>query len=157
MKKDRFLASLVITSCLFSVSLFAQPAYSAYTLDQESEIALWSDYIKDYANDAFGYVSRANIHYAAGEYANAIIDYDAALNIDKNNTDAYVKRANAKYQLNKLEEALNDYVAALEINPSLPEARFNVGRILYDAQDYNRAVEQMRVAVQLVQDVPVYY
>ncbi len=158
MKKDRFLAALVMTSCLFSVSLFASPqACAAYTLDQQAEITLWTDYIKDYANDAFGYISRANIHMEAREFANAIADYDAALKIDQYNTDAYVKRANAKYQLNQPEAALKDYAVALEINPALPEARFNVGRIFYNAQNYPKAVEQMRAAVKLAQDIPVYH
>lgn len=146
MKKDKFLAALLMTSCLFSVSM-AAPALAQYTLDQEAEITLWTDYIRDYANDAFGYVSRANIHMDAREFKNAIADYDAALKLDQYNTEAYLKRGTAKYQLEDLDGALKDFAVALEINPSLYEARFNVGRIYYRTQNYNKAVENMRSAI----------
>ena len=157
MKKDKFLAALVMTSCLFSIGAFAPQAMAQYTLDQEAEITLWTDYIRDYANDAFGYVSRANIHLDAREYAKAIADYDAALKIDQYNTDAYVKRGNAKYQMNNLEGALKDYAVALEINKNIPEARFNVGRVYYRTQDYAKAIQNMRAGIALGNAQPEYY
>ena len=135
----------------------SSPALAAYTMDQEAEISLWTDYIKDYANDAFGYLNRANINYDAGEYAKAVADYDAVLKIDQYNTDAYVKRANAKYVLNDLEGALKDYAIALEINPSLPDARFNIGRIYYRTQDFPKSVENMRAAIKLDSERPEYH
>lgn len=157
MKKDKFLTALLMTSCLLSVSMMAStPAQAAYTMDQEAEISLWTDYIKDYANDAFGYLNRANINYDAGEYTKAVADYDAVLKIDQYNTDAYVKRANAKFILNDLEGALKDYAIALEINPSLPEARFNIGRIFYKTQNFPKAVENMRAAIKLDAEKPEY-
>jgi len=158
MKKDKFLTALLMTSCLLSVSLMSNsPALAAYTTDQEAEISLWTDYIKDYANDAFGYLNRANINYDAGEYAKAVSDYDAVLKIDQYNTDAYVKRANAKYILNDLEGALKDYAIALEINPSLPDARFNIGRIYYRTQNFPKSVENMRAAIKLDSQRPEYH
>ncbi len=158
MKKDKILTALLMTSCLLSVSMMTSaPALAAYTMDQEAEISLWTDYIKDYANDAFGYLNRANINYDAGEYAKAVADYDAVLKIDQYNTDAYVKRANAKYVLNDLEGALKDYAIALEINPSLPEARFNIGRIYYRTQDFPKSVENMRAAIKLDAEKPEYH
>ncbi len=157
MKKDKFLTALLMSSCLFSVSMVATPALAAYTTDQEAEISLWTNYIKDYANDAYGYLNRANINYIAGEYAKAVVDYDAVLKIDQYNTDAYVKRANCKYMLNDLEGALKDYAIALEINQSLPEARFNVGRIFYRSQDFPKAVENMRAAIKLDAEKPEYH
>lgn len=157
MKKDKFLTALLMTSCLLSVSMMtSSPALAAYTMEQEAEISLWTDYIKDYANDAFGYLNRANISYDAGEYAKAVADYDAVLKIDQYNVDAYVKRANAKYVLNDLEGALKDYAIALEINPSLPDARFNIGRIFYRTQDFPKSVENMRAAVKLDAQRPEY-
>ena len=148
MKKDKFLTALLLTSCALSVSMMTlAPTQAAYTMDQEAEISLWTDYIKDSPNDAFGYLNRANINYAAGEYTKAIADYDAVLKIDQYNTDAYVKRANAKYTTNDLEGALKDYAIALEINPSLPEARFNIGRVYYRTQNFPKSVENMRAAI----------
>lgn len=158
MKKDKFLTAMLMTSCLLSVSLMTMaPAQAAYTMDQEAEISLWTDYIKDYGNDAFGYLNRANINYSAGEYAKAIADYDAALKIDQYNTEAYIRRANSKYTTNDLEGALKDYAIALEINPSLPDARFNIGRIYYRSQNYPKAVENMRAAVKLNNQRPEYF
>lgn len=158
MKKDKFLTALLLTSCALSVSMMTlAPAQAAYTMDQEAEISLWTDYIKDSPNDAFGYLNRANINYAAGEYTKAIADYDAVLKIDQYNTDAYVKRANAKYTTNDLEGALKDYAIALEINPSLPEARFNIGRVYYRTQNFPKSVENMRAAIKLDTQRPEYY
>jgi len=157
MKKDKFLAALVMTSCLFSVSAFSPQAMAQYTLDQEAELTLWTDYIRDYANDAFGYVSRADIHLEAREFAKAIADYDAALRVDQYNTDAYVKRGNAKCQMNNLEGALRDYSIALEINPKLQDARFNVGRVYYRIQNYAKAVENMRASVAGGNSAPEFY
>ena len=157
MKKDKFLAALVMTSCLFSLTAMAPQAIAQYSLEQEAEITLWTDYIKDYANDAFGYLNRANIHLDAREYANAIADYDAALKIDQYNTDAYVKRGNAKFQINDMEGALKDYAVALEINQKLPEARFNVGRVFYRTQDFVKAIQNMRAGIELDKTKPEYY
>lgn len=158
MKKDKILTALLMTSCLLSVSMMTSgQTLAAYTMDQEAEISLWTDYIKDYANDAFGYLNRANINYAAGEYAKAVADYDSVLKIDQYNVDAYVKRANSKYTLNDLEGALKDYAIALEINPSLSEARFNIGRIYYRTQDFPKSVENMRAAIKLDNEKPVYH
>lgn len=157
MKKDKFLAALVMTSCLFSLTAMAPQAIAQYSLEQEAEITLWTDYIKDYANDVFGYLNRANIHLDAKEYVNAIADYDAALKIDQYNTDAYVKRGNAKFQMNDMEGALKDYAVALEINPKLPEARFNVGRVFYRTQDFVKAVQNMRAGIELDKTKPEYY
>ena len=158
MKKDKFLAALVMTSCLLSVSMMSSTqAFAQYTLDQEAEITLWTDYIRDYANDAFGYLSRANIHMEAREFASAITDYDAALKLDQYNTDAYLKRGTAKYQLQDIEGAMKDFAVALEINPALYEARFNIGRIYYKNQDYNNAVENMRSAIRFADERSDYH
>lgn len=157
MKKDKFLTAFLMTSCLLSISMMTvAPVQAAYTTDQEAEISLWTDYIRDYANDAFGYLNRANVNYGAGEYAKAIEDYDAVLKIDQYNTDAYVKRANAKFFLDNLEGALKDYAVALEINPSLAEARFNIGRIYYKTQNYSKAIENMNSAIKLNPDNSEY-
>ncbi len=158
MKKDKFLAALLMTSCLLSVSMVSSsPALAQYTLDQEAEITLWTDYIRDYANDAFGYLSRANIHMDAREFNNAIADYDAALKLDQYNTDAYLKRGTAKYQLQDLEGAMKDFAVAIEINPALYEARFNIGRIYYRTQDYTKAVENMRSAIRFADERSDYH
>lgn len=133
------------------------PAQAQYTLDQEAEITLWTDYIRDYANDAFGYLSRANIHMNAREFENAIADYDAALKLDQYNTEAYLKRGTAKYQLQNLEGAMKDFAVALEINPALYEARFNIGRVYYRTQDYNKAVENMRAAIRFADERSDYH
>lgn len=156
MKKDKFLVALLMTSCLFSVSM-ATPALAQYTLDQEAEITLWTDYIRDYANDAFGYLSRANIHMDAREFNNAIADYDAALKLDQYNTEAYLKRGTAKYQLQDFDGAMKDFAVALEINPALYEARFNIGRVYYRAKDYNKAVENMRSAIKFADERSDYH
>lgn len=157
MRRDKFLTALLMTSCVLSVTLAcSNQAYAAYTKEQEAEIALWNDYVKDYANDAFGYVSRANINLAAQEYDKAIADYDTALKIDKYNTDAYVRRGNAKYHLKNYDGAIKDYSVALEINPALADARFNVGRVYYDLQDFPKAIENMNMAVGLNPTNPLY-
>ncbi|MCM1010838.1 MAG: tetratricopeptide repeat protein [Fusobacterium sp.] len=158
MKKDKFLAALLMTSCLLSVSMVSSaPALAQYTLDQEAEITLWTDYIRDYASDAFGYLSRANIHMDAREFKNAIADYDSALKLDQYNTEAYIKRGTAKYQLQDLDGAMKDFAVAVEINPALYEARFNIGRIYYRTQDYNKAVENMRSAIRFADERSDYH
>ena len=158
MKKNKFLATLLMTSCAITITLNSVnlSASAAYSTEQQAEIVLWDNYIKENSQEPFGYISRGNISMSAQEYQNAILDFDKAIALNKYSTDAYIKRADAKFMLNDLNGALKDYAIALEINKSLPDARFNVGRIFYKAQDYNRAIQNMRLGVQLAPENPQY-
>jgi tetratricopeptide (TPR) repeat protein len=62
---------------------------------------------------------------ARGEYREAIIMYNKALEQDPDNDSIYLNRGNARSNLGNFQGALKDYNKALKINPELGVAYFN--------------------------------
>ncbi|MBE9037719.1 tetratricopeptide repeat protein [aff. Roholtiella sp. LEGE 12411] len=66
-----------------------------------------------------------NQYFEKGEYANAITNYNQALQLNNNDGDLYYRRGLAHYQLGDYEAAIADYSQAIQRN-------------LYDAKSYNK-------------------
>lgn len=170
MAGNNFLKNFVIAASMLSLTLI--PAYTqAYgaettpaavqnsymTKEQFTEYNLWTNYINDYPNDAFGYFNRANIQYSAQDYKRAIADYDKAINLDGNNADIFLKRGNCHFVLKENSQALLDYTSAARINPKMGEAYFNIGRVYYEQNDFEKAAAFMRKGVAYTDDRQDYF
>ena len=162
MDKNRFWKGFIVASSMLSLTFipaltpaFAedvvpQPQVTAgsyLTKEQFTEYNLWTNYINDYPNDAFGYINRGNIQYAAKDYKKAIEDYNQALTIDQYSADAYLKRGNGNFILGDKSRALLDYMSAVKIKPDMSEAYFNIGRVYYEQNDLDNALAYMSKGV----------
>ena len=83
----------------------------------------------------------------AGLYAEAIKDYNKALELDKGFERVYVQRAYCKVQLKEYESAISDFKLAIELNPNDPITYLNLGQTYYnlgvkdDTTDFDKAIE----------------
>ena len=82
------------------------------------------------------FLQRGNKHLAVGDFAEAIADFDTALQIDPEHPEAYYYRASAKFELGKSEQgqgkveqakstyrsAIEDYAKVITLNPEHPDA-----------------------------------
>lgn len=170
MDTKKILKGIVITSSMMSLSLLPVivPAYavdnipvkqtnSYMTKEQFTEYNLWTNYINDYPNDAFGYLNRANVQYSAKDYKNAIADYDKAIELDVYNADAYMKRGNCYFILKDNSKAMLDYLSASQVSPKMGEAFFNMGRVYYEQNDLDNAISNMQKGVAYVNNRSDYY
>jgi tetratricopeptide (TPR) repeat protein len=93
--------------------------------------------------------SRGLAYYAKAEYDRAISEFDQAVQLDPNFSDAYGERGNAYYQKNELELATASYDEAIRLNPQDVGAIGNRGQTYYARQDFDRALEDANRALTL--------
>ncbi len=91
-----------------------------------------------------GIEERAEIHYSG-----AIEDYDKALEINPEYTDAYNHRGNAKKEQGNYSGAIEDYDKALEIDPKYVAAYNNRGLAKAEQGNYSGAIEDYDKALEI--------
>jgi tetratricopeptide (TPR) repeat protein len=64
-------------------------------------------------------------------------------------SSAYHNRGTALYATRRFTDALADLLAACDLDPVRPESRNTLGDIYFDQKNYDKAVEQYRVAIKL--------
>ncbi|AVH73870.1 tetratricopeptide repeat protein [Nostoc sp. 'Lobaria pulmonaria (5183) cyanobiont'] len=111
-----------------------QPPIYKYLPKQEilskptNDRVLKSYFQPEYDNEDLNifYVKLGDECFQRGEYTNAIINYNQALQVNQGNVDfLYYKRGLAHYQVGDYEAAIADYSQAIQMN-------------LYDAKSYNK-------------------
>lgn len=87
------------------------------------------------------------------EYQQAIEDYQKALNIDSNNTEAYINRGIAYSGLGEHETAIKDYDDAIRIAPNNADAYYAKAftQTLIEGKK-QEAIENYRQAAKLYQE-----
>jgi tetratricopeptide (TPR) repeat protein len=90
-----------------------------------------------------------------GEYGQAIVHFDRALQADADCATAWNYRANALSGLKRYAEALKDYDRAVFLKPNYHQAWFNRGALLAEMGAYGNAVASYDRAIQFDPD-PVY-
>ncbi|MBU0547140.1 MAG: tetratricopeptide repeat protein, partial [Candidatus Omnitrophica bacterium] len=126
------------------------------------EISLWNDTISKSPHKARPYNERGNAHAGKGDYAQAIADFNKAIEIDskmhfslKNPlhsysilTRVYYNRANTYQKIGKLDQAISDYNRSIEINSMNPRAYNNRAIIYAMRNEYDQAVLDLSQAIQ---------
>ncbi len=88
--------------------------------------------------DAVAYINQGNTKAELNRHAEAIADYDQALQLDPDSALAYFSRGHSKTNLERHAEAIADYDQALRLDPDYALAYFNRG---YSKAELNRHVE----------------
>ena len=73
------------------------------------------------------YFTWGNTKYYLGDYKGAIADYDTAIRLNPDDTDAYNNRGIAKDNLGQHFAAIADFDTAIRLNPDYAEAYYNRG------------------------------
>lgn len=84
-----------------------------------------------------------------GDYADAIVDYDLALQLTPNHPEMYYNRGVAHYSVGKTQLALNDFDRAIELQPTMAEAFANRGMIRLEIGDRDGAIADGQQAAHL--------
>jgi tetratricopeptide (TPR) repeat protein len=82
-----------------------------------------------------------------GDSAGALIAYNHALEIDKNNVAALVNGGTVLRDLGQLDAALSRLKRACKIAPNIPEAFYNLGDIYYAFERFDEAEKAAQSAV----------
>jgi tetratricopeptide (TPR) repeat protein len=82
------------------------------------------------------YYNQGNAHYKAGEFDEAIEDYNKAIGIESEFTEAYNNLGNAYGRKGDYDNAIINYTKAIRINPRFGKAYVNLGYIYYLKGNY---------------------
>ena len=124
----------------------------ASTADIEAALAL--DYTPDSAQM---FVNRGRAQSMINNLGTAIEDFDRAIEMDPNLTEAYVRRANIQVQLGELELAFADLEYAIELDPDYELIYLKLGYAHEEEGDYEAAVEAYTKAIELDSDDAMSY
>jgi tetratricopeptide (TPR) repeat protein len=98
---------------------------------------------------AESHFNRGYDYYQQGEYQKAIEEYNQAIALDPNYTDAYNNRGLAYTNLGLTQQAIADYSKAIELNPNYALAYYNRGVIYGNMGQYYEAIADYDQAIAL--------
>lgn len=84
-----------------------------------------------------------------GDYQGALQDYDEAIRLNPERTDAYVSRGNTKFALNDNKGAIADYDEAIRLKPAFTDAYIGRGNVKFDLGDQKGAITDYDEAIRL--------
>jgi len=99
--------------------------------------------------DLSSHYERAEVLLKESRFAEAIAEYKSSLEDHPENEAAYFGMALAQTQAGLTKEAVLSYEAALKINPQLWEAETNLGMLLMNEQNFDRALTHFQKALAL--------
>jgi len=95
------------------------------------------------------YINSGNEKADAGDYQEAIKDYNKAIELNPKDAEAYYNRGLAKVKLGDYRGAIEDFNKAIEINPKIAEAYNNRGVAKGDLGDYRGEIEDYNKAIEI--------
>lgn len=115
------------------------------------------NFFVSYSQVANDYYDRGNAKQELKEYKAAIIDYDKAIELNPNFTEAYSKRGNVKSLLQEYKEAILDYDKAIELNPNYYKAYSNRAVAKQELKEYKEAIVDFDKAIELNPKYALFY
>ena len=115
------------------------------------------NFFVSYSQTANDYYDRGNAKQELKEYKAAITDYDKAIELNPNFTEAYSKRGNVKSLLQEYKEAILDYDKAIELNPNYYKAYSNRAVAKQELKEYKEAIADFDKAIELNPKYALFY
>ena len=106
---------------------------------------------------AWDYYRQGNRYNDLGEYENAILRYEKAINLKPDYAEAYYNRGVTYGKLGESEKAIADYSKAIELKPDLVEAYNNRGIAYDDLGESKKAIADYSKAIELKPDYAYAY
>ena len=107
------------------------------------------DKIIDKFSDVADYNVRGTSKAQFGDFKNAIIDFNKALQVDKNDAQAYANRGKAKDELGDFKGALSDLTKAIELKPEEQDYYIHRGNTKVKIHDFAGAISDCSKAIEL--------
>ena len=95
------------------------------------------------------YINRGVLYNDLKKWDLALDDYNRAIEIDPQNTDAYNNRASLYGELKKYDLALADFNQVLKIDPNYPNAYLGKGLVSISLQQKQQGIKDLETAAQL--------
>ena len=108
-------------------------------------------------NNAFYYYERGLAYYSAGNYQEAINNFNKAIYLDPNNPYFYNSRGDAYFGQKEFQKAFNDYEIATKLNPNNSYFYYNKGLAYYCTENYQEAINNFNEAINLDPNISDYY
>ena len=116
----------------------------------KNSLTLWDDVLSKHQNSAEAWVNRGNYKYKEiKDYPGALFDFDQALKIKDDLSEALTGRGVAKRNLGDLNGAMADYNKALKIKPNESETYSNRGVCKAMMNDLNGAIDDFNKSLDL--------
>jgi tetratricopeptide (TPR) repeat protein len=93
------------------------------------------------------FLSNGNAKFEAKDYAGALADYTAAVQLNSDSAEAYIKRAQCHSAMKKYDKAVSDYNKALKINPDTLQYMYMRGLAYLGAGNYKLAFTDFSAVV----------
>jgi protein O-mannosyl-transferase len=112
------------------------------------QFALWDNVLKNY-KVAFAYNFRGLAYVSKGQYRLALADYDSAIKMDKQFTEALSNRGILYVTIGQYENALKDYNEAQRLNPKFADAYYNRGILYLTIGQLDKAINDFTEAINI--------
>lgn len=103
------------------------------------------------------YLESGQRYYDKGQYREAAIQFQNAIQVDSRFAEAHYKMALTAMKLQQWPGALQEFQTAIQINPDHYEARLDLARLLIFGREYGAAKEQLDVLKQKQPNNPDVY
>jgi tetratricopeptide (TPR) repeat protein len=113
--------------------------------------------LEGFSQTAIEWYNKGNEKLTSGDHAGSIRDYDRALVMDANFTDAYYNRGTSKLYLKNYSGAVDDFTKAIQLKPGFVSAYINRANARMSLQDTKNALEDFNEVIKLDQTIAVVY
>lgn len=103
---------------------------------------------------ASAHYNRGTLYLEAGQYVEAIADFDQAIALAPELAEAYNNRGLAHYERSELTQAVIDFDTTLQLNPDLAQAHYNRANVHFTVGEYLDAILAYDRAIELQPDYP---
>ena len=103
---------------------------------------------------ASAYYNRGTLYLEAGQYVEAIADFDQAITLAPELAEAHNNRGLVHYERSELGQAVIDFDMAIQLNPDLAQAHYNRANVHFTVGEYLDAILAYDRAIELQPDYP---
>ena len=125
--------------------------------DWQDESTLYSDIISKNPKAMRAYVARGTALGKAGDHANALADFERAIELDPDYSDTYMNRGKYFLKQGKPRRAQADLTTAIELAPKFQRAYMSRGDISASLGELDSAVEDYTHSIELAPDFAAAY
>jgi len=108
-------------------------------------------------NDYVVYVNRGFAYLSKGDYSRALADFNQAIQLQPNFTDAYFNRSVVYLLQQDYDLALTDLNRVIQFRPDFALAYAKRGSVYFFKDDYDHALKDINRAIQLQADSELFY
>jgi len=104
--------------------------------------------------DTDSYLNRGVAYGKKGQYDQAIVDFNKAIELDPRDAAAYYNRGISYEKRGQHDRAILDFTKAIEINPRYAKAYINRGAAYFSKREYEKAWDDVSKVQDLGYQVP---